>query len=92
MMWRIGDINTILGIALALLSLFTFFQSRMTASERRLTVLEEENKQKTLTLEEYKDRLNKHDKQNETLIMLTQQMTNLTEKVEKIDDKLEEVR
>ncbi|QBX16204.1 hypothetical protein Javan237_0006 [Streptococcus phage Javan237] len=64
----------------------------MTASERRLTVLEEENKQKTLTLEEYKDRLNKHDKQNETLIMLTQQMTSLTEKVEKIDNKLEEVK
>ncbi|SDJ74025.1 DUF7365 family protein [Streptococcus gallolyticus] len=92
MIWRIADINTGLGIALAILSLFTFFQSKMTASERRLTVLEEENKQKTLTLEEYKDRLNKHDKQNETLIMLTQQMTSLTEKVEKIDNKLEEVK
>lgn len=92
MIWRIADINTGLEIALAILSLFTFFQSKMTASERRLTVLEEENKQKTLTLEEYKDRLNKHDKQNETLIMLTQQMTSLTEKVEKIDNKLEEVK
>ncbi len=86
------NIDTILGIAVAIVTLFAFFQGRMTASERRLTVLEEENKHTNRTLDDYRERLKKHDKQNDVLIKLTQQLTNLNEKVEKIDKKLEEVK
>lgn len=74
------------------MTLFAFFQNRMTASERRLTILEEENKQTAKLLDEYSERLKKHDKQNDVLIKLTQQLTNLNEKVEKIDKRLDEVK
>lgn len=68
-----------------------FFQSRMTNSERRTTILEENAKQRDKELVEIKKRLDNHDKQNEALIRLTTEITNLSEKVEKIDTKLEEL-
>ena len=91
-MESLNNVDVILGITMAVITLFSFFQSRMTASERRLTILEEENKQKARTLDEYSERLKKHDKQNDVLIQLTQQLTNLTEKVDKMDAKLEGIR
>lgn len=91
-MESLNNVDVVLGITMAVITLFSFFQSRMTASERRLTILEEENKQKARTLDEYSERLKKHDKQNDVLIQLTQQLTNLTEKVDKMDTKLEEIR
>lgn len=91
-MESLNNVDVVLGITIAVITLFSFFQSRITASERRLTILEEENKQKTRTLDEYSERLKKHDKQNDVLIQLTQQLTNLTEKVDKMDEKLEEIR
>ena len=91
-MESLNNVDVVLGITMAVITLFSFFQNRMTASERRLTILEEENKQKARTLDEYSERLKKHDKQNDVLIQLTQQLTNLTEKVDKMDSKLEEIR
>lgn len=91
-MESLNNVDVVLGITMAVITLFSFFQSRMTASERRLTILEEENKQKARTLDEYSERLKKHDKQNDVLIQLTQQLTNLTEKVDKMDAKLEGIR
>ena len=88
----VNNIDTILGIAIGIMTLFAFFQNRMTASERRLTILEEENKQTAKLLGEYSERLKEHDKQNDVLIKLTQQLTNLNEKVEKIDKRLDEVK
>lgn len=81
----------ILSASVSLLTLFTFFQSRMTSTEKRLTILEEKNKQNDKELVEIKKRLDSHDKQNEALIRLTTEITNLSVKVEKIDNKLEEL-
>lgn len=91
-MWKPEIFSMVLSAAVYIVTLFTFFQSRMTNNERRITILEEENKQKARTLDEYSERLKKHDKQNDVLIQLTQQLTNLTEKVDKMDTKLEEIR
>ena len=90
-MWRPEIISIILSSAVSLLTLFTFFQSRMTSTEKRLTVLEEKDKQEDKEIVEIKKRLDSHDKQNEALIRLTTEITNLSVKVEKIDNKLEEL-
>lgn len=84
-------LSMILSASVSVLTLFTFFQSRMTNSERRTTILEENAKQRDKELVEIKKRLDNHDKQNEALIRLTTEITNLSEKVEKIDTKLEEL-
>ena len=39
-----NNINAILGVAVAGLTLFGFFQNKMTNNERRLTILEEKKK------------------------------------------------
>ena len=84
-------LSMILSAAVSLLTLFTFFQSRMTSTEKRLTVLEEKNKQNDKELEETKGRLDNHDLQMQVLIQMTEQIKNLSEKIEKIDNKLEEL-
>lgn len=85
-------IRMILSISLSLLTLFTFFQSRMTLTEKRLTILEENNKQQDKRLAENKSILDNHDQQMKVLIQMTEQIKNLSEKIEKIDNKLEEVK
>ena len=90
-MLKPGFLSMILSSAVSLLTLFTFFQSRMTSSERRTTILEEKDKQQDKELAEIKKRLDSHDKQSEALIRLTTEIANLSVKVEKIDNKLEEL-
>ena len=90
-MWKPEFLSMILSASVSVLTLFTFFQSRMTNSERRTTILEENAKQRDKELVEIKKLLDNHDKQNEALIRLTTEITNLSEKVEKIDNKLEEI-
>ena len=90
-MWRPELISMILSAAVSVITLFTFFQSRMTSTEKRLTILEEKNKQKNKELEETKGRLDSHDLQMQVLIKMTEQIKNLSEKVDKIDNKLEEL-
>lgn len=90
-MWRPEIISMILSAAVSALTLFTFFQSHMTSTEKRLTILEEKNKQNDKELEETKSRLDNHDLQMQVLIQMTEQIKNLSEKIEKIDNKLEEV-
>ena len=90
-MWKPEIISMVLSASVSLLTLFTFFQSRMTSTEKRLTVLEEKDKQEDKEIVEIKKRLDSHDKQNEALIRLTTEITNLSVKVEKIDNKLEEL-
>ena len=63
----------------------------MTSTEKRLTILEEKNKQNDKELEETKSRLDNHDLQMQVLIQMTEQIKNLSEKVDKIDNKLEEL-
>ena len=63
----------------------------MTSTEKRLTILEEKNKQNDKELEETKSRLDNHDLQMQVLIQMTEQIKNLSEKIEKIDNKLEEL-
>ncbi|WP_455679903.1 DUF7365 family protein [Streptococcus sp.] len=87
-----NNINTILGVAVAGLTLFGFFQNKMTNNERRLTILEEKNNQQDKELAEIKNRLDNHDQQMKVLIQMTEQIKNLSEKIEKIDKKLEEVK
>ena len=90
-MWRPEIISMILSAAVSVITLFTFFQSRMTSTEKRLTILEEKNKQNNKELEETKGRLDSHDLQMKVLIQMTEQIKNLSEKIEKIDNKLEEL-
>lgn len=91
-MWKPEIISMFLSASVSVLTLFTFFQSRMTNSERRTTILEENAKQQDRELTEIKKRLDNHDTQMRVLIQLTEQIKNLSEQVEKIDSKLEEVR
>ena len=91
-MWKPEFLSMILSASVSVLTLFTFFQSRMTNSERRTTILEENAKQQDRELTEIKKRLDNHDTQMRVLIQLTEQIKNLSEQVEKIDNKLEEVR
>ena len=90
-MWKPEFFSMILSAAVSLLTLFAFFQSRMTSTEKRLTILEEKNKQNDKELEETKSRLDNHDLQMQVLIQMTEQIKNLSEKIEKIDNKLEEL-
>lgn len=91
-MWKPEFLSMILSASVSVLTLFTFFQSRITNSERRTTILEENAKQQDRELSEVKKRLDNHDTQMRVLIQLTEQIKNLSEQVEKIDNKLEEVR
>lgn len=91
-MWKPEFLSMILSASVSVLTLFTFFQSRMTNSERRTTILEENAKQQDRELSEVKKRLDNHDTQMRVLIQLTEQIKNLSEQVEKMDNKLEEVR
>ena len=90
-MWKPEFLSMVLSAAVSLLTLFTFFQNRMTSTEKRLTILEEKNKQNDKELEETKNRLDNHDLQMQVLIQMTEQIKNLSEKIEKIDNKLEEL-
>ncbi len=91
-MWSPEIINMIFSASVSVLTLFTFFQSRMTSTEKRLTIIEEKNKQNDKELGETKSRLDNHDLQMQVLIQMTEQIKNLSEKVDKIDNKLEEVK
>lgn len=88
-MMKLETINAVIGALVSTLTVFTFFQGRMTSSERRTTILEEKDKQFEKEVIEIKKRLDDHDKQNEVLIRLTAEIASLSEKVEKIDSKLE---
>ena len=91
-MWKPETISFVLSCVVSFLGIFAFFQGRMTNSERRTTILEENAKQQDRELSEVKKRLDNHDTQMRVLIQLTEQIKNLSEQVEKIDNKLEEVR
>lgn len=90
-MIKFETITALIGAFVSMLTVFTFFQGRMTTNERRTTVLEEKDKQFDKEIIEIKKRLDDHDKQNEVLIRLTAEIANLSEKVEKIDNKLEDL-
>ena len=90
-MWKPEFLSMLLSASVSLLTLFTFFQSRMTSPEKRLTILEEKNKQTDKELEQTKSSLDHHDLQMQVLIQMTEQIKNLSEKVDKIDNKLEEL-
>lgn len=74
-MWKPEIISMFLSASVSVLTLFTFFQSRMTNSERRTTILEEKDKQNDKELEETKSRLDNHDLQMQVLIQMTEQIT-----------------
>lgn len=90
-MIKFETITAIAGAFVSALTIFTFFQSRITTNERRTTILEEKGKQFDKEIIEIKKRLDNHDRQNEVLIRLTAEIANLSDKVEKIDNKLEEL-
>ena len=84
-------ISMIISALVALLTFTTFFQNRVANAEKRLTIIEEENKQQNIALEECKKRLDNHDIQNQALIRLTVQMDELTKKIEKIDERIKKI-
>ena len=90
-MWKPETVSVVLSCVVSFIGIFTFFQGRMTSTEKRLTILEEKNKQQDRELTEIKVRLDNHDLQMQVLIQMTEQIKNLSEKVEKIDNKLEEL-
>lgn len=90
-MWKPETISVALSCVVSFLGIFAFFQGRMTSTEKRLTILEEKDKQQDKELTEIKVRLDNHDLQMQVLIQMTEQIKNLSEKVDKIDNKLEEL-
>lgn len=84
-------ISIVISALVALLTFTTFFQSRVANTERRLTIIEEENKQQNQVLKECKKRLDNHDIQNQALIRLTVQMDELTKKIEKMDERIKKI-
>lgn len=90
-MWKPETVSVVLSCVVSFIGIFTFFQGRMTSTEKRLTILEEKSKQQDRELNEIKVRLDNHDLQMQVLIQMTEQIKNLSEKVEKIDNKLEEL-
>ena len=91
-MWKPETVSVVLSCVVSFIGIFTFFQGRMTSTEKRLTILEEKNKQQDRELKEIKVRLDNHDSQMQVLIQMTEQIKNLSEKVDKIDNRLEEIR
>ena len=91
-MWKPETVSVVLSCVVSFIGIFTFFQGRMTSTEKRLTILEEKNKQQDRELNEIKVRLDNHDSQMQVLIQMTEQIKNLSEKVDKIDNRLEEIR
>ena len=91
-MWKPETVSVVLSCVVSFIGIFTFFQGRMTSTEKRLTILEEKSKQQDRELNEIKVRLDNHDLQMQVLIQMTEQIKNLSEKVDKIDNRLEEIR
>ena len=91
-MWKPETVSVVLSCVVSSIGIFTFFQGRMTSTEKRLTILEEKSKQQDRELTEIKVRLDNHDSQMQVLIQMTEQIKNLSEKVDKIDNRLEEIR
>ena len=91
-MWKPETVSVVLSCVVSFIGIFTFFQGRMTSTEKRLTILEEKSKQQDRELNEIKVRLDNHDSQMQVLIQMTEQIKNLSEKVDKIDNRLEEIR
>lgn len=90
-MIKFETITAFIGAFVSTLTIFTFFQNRIATNERRITILEEKEKQFDKEIGEVKKRLDDHDRQNEVLIRLTAEIASLSGKVEKIDNKLEEL-
>lgn len=90
-MFKPEIISMIISALAALLTFTTFFQNRVANAEKRLTIIEEENKQQNQALKECKQRLDNHDVQNQTLIRLTVQMDELTKKIEKMDERIKRI-
>lgn len=90
-MIKFETITAFIGAFVSTLTIFTFFQNRIATNERRTTILEEKEKQFDKEIGEVKKRLDDHDRQNEVLIRLTAEIASLSGKVEKIDNKLEEL-
>lgn len=85
----IDMIGMLLSAFVALLTVFTFFQTRMTTTEKRLTILEQKDIQTDEKLEEYKIRLDNHDRQTEVMIRMSEQLNVLNSKVDSLAEKLE---
>lgn len=85
----IDMIGMLLSAFVALLTVFTFFQTRMTTTEKRLTILEQKDIQTDEKLEEYKVRLDNHDRQTEVMIRMSEQLNVLNAKVDGLAEKLE---
>lgn len=90
-MFKPEIISIVISALVALLTFTTFFQNRVANAERRLTIIEEENKQQNQALKECKKRLDNHDIQNQALIRLTVQMDELTKKIEKMDERIKKI-
>ena len=90
-MFKPEIISIVISALVALLTFTTFFQNRVANAERRLTIIEEENKQQNQALKECKRRLDNHDIQNQALIRLTVQMDELTKKIEKMDERIKKI-
>ena len=81
--------TTVVPIALSALTFYFAARNSTSSLEHRLTRLESDNEYRTKILEEYKIRLDNHDKQNEALIRMTEQISNLSQKVDEINKKLD---
>lgn len=83
-----SDITIVISAVAGMITVFSFFQNRMTSTEKRLSLLEKNDEYICEKLEDHKLRLDNHDKQTEAIVRMTEQLKVLSEKVDKMDHKL----
>ena len=69
-----SDITIVISAVAGMITVFSFFQNRMTATEKRLSLLEKNDEYISEKLEDHKLRLDNHDKQTEAIVRMTEQM------------------
>lgn len=83
-----SDITIVISAVAGMITVFSFFQNRMTATEKRLSLLEKNDEYINEKLEDHKLRLDNYDKQTEAIVRMTEQLKVLSEKVDKMDHRL----
>lgn len=83
-----SDITIVISAVAGMITVFSFFQGRMTATEKRLSLLEKNDEYISEKLYDHKLRLDNYDKQTEAIVRMTEQLKVLSEKVDKMDHRL----
>ena len=86
------DISLWFGLIASIVAIYGKFKADVIIQEKRLTVLEKDNEYAKEFQRTASKRLDNHDKQNEALVRMNTSLEYLTEKVDAIDKRLEELK